>query len=218
MSKSLIRAFYNQQRLHGTVTRRLFDTAKLYAVKEAFSSGLVSAKEDMEGLLDWAAKPMFADNFLWSIFNKLFGIDLRIPFVTGNWTNQAIKKNLIVTVGKQAVAQQLGGTTTSPMTAIAIGIGTTAAAAANTTLESEITTNGGQRGAASVSNQTTTTAGDTERWIKTFTFTGSFSVTEEGVLDNNTSGGVLLARQVFAAVAIVSGDSLQITHSIQVTV
>jgi len=218
MSKSIVKAFHNQQRLCGTVTRRLFDTAKLYAVKEAFSSGLVSAKEDMEGLLDWAAKPMFADNFLWSIFNKLFGIDLRIPFVTGNWTNQAIKKNLVVTVGKQAVAQQLGGTTTSPMTAIAIGIGTTAAAAADTTLESEITTNGGERGAASVTNQTTTTTGDTERWIKTFTFTGSFSVTEEGVLDNNTSGGVLLARQVFAAVAIVSGDSLQITHSIQVTV
>jgi len=218
MKKSLAKIFHNRQRLHGTVTRRLFDTAKLYAVKEAISSGLASTREDIEALLDWASKPMFADNRLWSILNKLFGIDLKIPFITGNWTTQAVKKNLVVTVGKQAVAQQLGGTTTSPMTAIAIGIGTTAAAAGDTALESEITTGGGERGAATVSNQTTTTTGDTERWIKTFNFTDSFAVTEEGIFDNNTSGGILLARQVFSAVSVKNGDSLQITHNIQVTV
>jgi len=215
---NISKVFNNKSKLIGTVTRRLFDTSKLYVVKEALSSGLVSAKKDREALFDWASKPMFADNFIWSIFNKFFGIDLQIPFITGNWTTQAIKKNLVVTVGKQAVAQQLGGTTTSPMTAIAIGIGTTGAAAANTTLESEITTNGGERGAASVSNQTTTTAGDTERWIKTFTFTGGFAVTEEGILDNNAAGGVLLARQVFAAVSVVNEDSLQVTHNITATV
>ena len=215
---NISKVFNNKSKLIGTVTRRLFDTSKLYVVKEVLSSGLVSAKKDREALFDWASKPMFADNFIWSIFNKFFGIDLQIPFITGNWTTQAIKKNLVVTVGKQAVAQQLGGTTTSPMTAIAIGIGTTGAAAANTTLESEITTNGGERGAASVSNQTTTTAGDTERWIKTFTFTGGFAVTEEGILDNNAAGGVLLARQVFAAVSVVNEDSLQVTHNITATV
>jgi hypothetical protein len=162
-------------------------------------------------------KAMFADNWLWKLIKKNFNLDIQIPFITGNWTINPIKDNLVTTVGKAAVADQLGGTTTAPMTCVAIGIGTDAAAAADTTLGSEITTNGGERGAATVSNQTTTTAGDTERWIKTFTFTGAFAVTEEGILDNNTAGGVLLARQVFSAVNVVSGDSLQITHNIQVT-
>lgn len=162
------------------------------------------------------AKPMFQVNFLWRLFNKLFGVDYAIPFLFGKWTLNPITANLIPTVGKAAVADQFGGTTTSPMTAMAIGIGTTAAAAGDTTLESEITTNGGERGAATVSNETTTTAGDTEQWIKTFTFTGSFAVTEEGILDNNTSGGVLGARQVFSAVNVVSGDALQITHQVKV--
>lgn len=184
--------FKNNVGLVGTVERRLFDK-------------------------DGNAKKMFADNFIWRFLKKVFNVDIQIPFLTGFWTYNAIRHNLVTTVGKAAVADQTGGTTTSPMTALAIGIGTTAAAAADTTLESEITTNGGERGAAAVTNVTTTTADDTERWIKTWTFTGSFAVTEEGVLDNNTSGGVLLARQVFAAVNVVSGDSLQVTHSVQVT-
>jgi len=162
-------------------------------------------------------KKMFADNFVWRILKRFFNVDVQIPFLTGFWTYGVIRRNLVPTVGKAAVADQVGGTTTSPTTAIAIGIGVTGAAAGDTTLESEITTNGGERGAASVTNQTTTTAGDTERWIKTFSFTGTFAVTEEGLLDNNAAGGVLLARQVFSAVNVVNEDSLQITHNVQVT-
>ena len=179
--------------LVGTVERRLFDK-------------------------DGNLKKMFADNFVWRFLKKVFNVDVQIPFLTGFWSyKQIVRPNLVPTVGKAAVADQTGGTTTSPMTALAIGIGVTGAAAGDTTLESEITTNGGERGAAAVTNVTTTTAGDTEKWIKTWTFTGSFAVTEEGVLDNNTSGGVLLARQVFSAINVVSGDSLQVTHSVKVT-
>lgn len=208
--------FINKSGVKGIVERRLFDSERLEQVKAYLQAGFLTEKQK-EDLFNWAAKPQFADNFIWKLLNRLFHVDIKIPFITGNWTLKAVKHNLVTTVGKKAVADQLGGTTTAPMTAIAIGIGTTAAAAGDTTLESEITTNGGQRGAATVTNQTTTTTGDTERWIKTFNFTGSFSVTEEGILDNNTSGGVLLARQVFSAVPVVSGDSLQITHNIQVT-
>lgn len=206
----------NKSGVKGTVERRLFDSEKLKQVKAYLSAGFLTDKQK-EDLFDWAAKFQFADNWLWKVVKKYTGLDVRIPFVTGHWTKKAIKANLVTTVGKKAVADQLGGTTTAPMTAVAIGIGTTAANAADTTLESEITTNGGQRGAATVSNATTTTTGDTERWIKTFTFTGSFSVTEEGILDNNTSGGILLAHQIFSAVPVVSGDSLQVTHNIQIT-
>lgn len=206
----------NKYGIKGTVERRLFDSEKLEQVKKYLEAGLLTEKQK-EALFDWAAKPQFADNWLWKLINKALHLDLKIPFITGFWTNKAVKANLITTVGKKAVAGQLGGTTTAPMTCVAIGIGTTAANAADTTLESEIVADGGERGAATVSNQTTTSTGDTERWIKTFTFTGSRAVTEEGILDNNTAGGVLLAHQVFSAVNVVSGDSLQITHNVQVT-
>jgi len=162
-------------------------------------------------------KAMFNENALWKFFHKLFNIDLKIPFLFGMWTTAAIRRNLITTVGKKLVADQLGGTVTTPATSVAIGIGTGAAVAGDTTLGSEITTAGGERGAATVTNTTTTTTGDTEQWAKTFTFTGSFAVTEEGILNNVTSGGVLVARQVFSAVNVVSSDSLAITHKIQVT-
>jgi len=162
-------------------------------------------------------KPMFAENALWRLFHNLFGVDLQIPFLFGFWTTKAISRNLITNAGLAVVAGQINGATTAPVTAIAIGIGTTAAAAGNTALESEITTNGGQRGAATASRVTTTQTNDTAQWVKTFSFTGSFAVTEEGLLDNNTSGGNLLARQVFSAVNVASGDSLQITHKVAVT-
>lgn len=208
--------FINKSGVKGIVERRLFDSERLEQVKKYLDAKFLTEKQK-EDLFNWAAKPQFADNFVWRFINKLFHVDIKIPFITGQWTTKAVKHNLITTVGKKAVADQLGGSTTAPMTAVAIGIGTTAANAANTTLESEIVTAGGERGAATVTNQTTTTTGDTERWIKTFNFTDSFAVTEEGILDNNTSGGVLLARQVFSAVNVISGDSLQITHNVQVT-
>lgn len=204
-----------QTGIKGWTERRLFDTAKLQEVKKAIEVGL--SREVIDIMIERAAKPMFAGNRLWSFTRKQFNVDLQIPYLFGNWTTQAVRANLVTTVGKRVVADQLGGTTTTPVTAMAIGTGTTAAAAGDTALQTEISTGGGVRGAATVSNQTTTTTGDTERWVKTFSFTSSFAVTEEGLLDNNTSGGKLLAHQVFSAVNVVNGDSLQITHNVQVT-
>lgn len=208
MNKSIVA----QQGIKGKVERRLFDTKKLEFAK---SAALMGAEPSyVEKLLDLAAKPMFKENFVWRFFHKLFNVDLQIPFLFGIWTTKAISRNLITNVGLAIAAGQLNGVTTAPVTAIAIGIGTTAAAAGNTALESESTTNGAQRGAATTSRVTTTVTNDTSQWVKTFSFTGSFAVTEEGLLDNNTSGGNLLARQVFSAVNVVSGDSLQITHKV----
>lgn len=210
------KGFITKTGVKGWTERRLFDTARYEKVKSAIYRGGLS-QETIESLLNWAAKPMFAGNFLWSFFKKYFSVDLQIPLLFGYWTKNAIKSNLVTTKGKELVADQLGGTTTAPVTAVALGIGTTAAAAGDTALESEITTNGGERGAATVSNVTVTTTNDAERWIKTFTFTGSFAVTEEGLFVNNTSGGNMLARQVFSAVNVVTTDTLQITHTVQVT-
>jgi hypothetical protein len=139
----------------------------------------------------------------------LFGI--RIPYVTGVWVNQLKVANLITSAGKAGLASRVGGAgSEAAFTYIAIGIGTTAANVADTTLVSEITTAGGQRANSTASRTTTTVTNDTARLVNTFTFTGSFSVTEAGVL-NASSAGVLLCRQVFTAVSVASGDSLQIT-------
>ena len=157
------------------------------------------------------AKPMFQENFLWRLFKKYFSLDLQIPFLFGNWTTSVIKRNTVTTIGKQISAQQVGGTTSAPVTAIALGVGTPSA----TALGSESTTNGGSRGAATVSNQTTTLTGDTERWVKTFTFSGVLVLIEEGLFDNNTSGGNMLASQTFSAVTTANTDTLQITHNVK---
>lgn len=161
---------------------------------------------------DGNQKKLFHANALWIFFKKHFDLDFQIPFLFGNWSTSALKFNTITSVGKKATADQLGGTTTSPVTAIALGVGTPSA----TALGSESTTNGGSRGAATVSNTTTTTTGDTEQWVKTFTFSGSLALTEEGLFDNNTSGGIMLASQTFSAINVVDTDTLQITHKVKI--
>lgn len=158
------------------------------------------------------AKKLFSVNGLWKFLNKKFGIDLVIPFITGNFSFSGVKVNTITAVGKMVTAKQLGGTTTAPVTAIALGIGSPSA----TALGSEITTAGGQRGAATVTNTTTDSTGDTEQWVKTFTFTGSFAITEEGLFDNNSTGGNMLASQSFSAINVIDTDTLQITHKVKV--
>lgn len=103
----------------------------------------------------------------------------------------------------------------SAFTAIAIGIGTQGTPATATALASEITTNGGARAGATASQITTTVTNDTTSLVHTWTFTGSFAVTEEGIFDNATSGGHMLAYQTFAAINVVNTGTLKITHTYQ---
>lgn len=150
----------------------------------------------------------------WLNYVAAYGV--QIPLITGHYTYSMRGANLVTTAGKAGVAGRIGASgSPAAFTYIAIGIGTTAANVADTTLESEITTNGGQRAAASVSLVTTDTTNDTARAVVTFTFTGSFAVTEAGLL-NASSSGTLLNRQVFSAVNVVSGDTLQVTIDIDV--
>lgn len=134
----------------------------------------------------------------------------------GYFSTEMKLANLTTTAGKAGVASRINGSGgEAAFTYLAIGIGTTAAAIGDTTLQSEITTNGGQRAAATASRTTTDTTNDTARLVYTWTFTGSFAVTEAGAL-NAASVGTLLNRQVFTAVNVVSGDSLQVTVDIDV--
>jgi len=138
-----------------------------------------------------------------NLTSRLFGV----------FSSSMIVSNLITTTGVAGVAARINGSgSPDAYTYIALGTGTDAAADANTQLQTEITTSGGARANSAVSVVTTDTAGDTAQLQNTFSFTtgGTFAITESGVL-NAASTGTLLARQVFSAINVASGDSLQVT-------
>lgn len=194
-------------------------------IKRLFKAKLGLGEKNFEYVLrdkDGNIKPIFQPNglCLFLIKKGLLSANSEkiknIPFLFGNWQNKMVIANLITNAGKAGVASRINGAgSEAAFNYIAIGIGATAAAATNTTLESEITTNGGQRASATPTRTTTTVTNDTARNITTFTFTGGFAVTEAGEL-NAASAGVLLNRQVFTAVNVVPGDSLQITIDVSV--
>lgn len=143
-------------------------------------------------------------------FNHLAAHGIRNSLF-GSWQSSMVISNLVVSVGKAGAASRLNGAGgEAAFTYIALGTGTTAAAAGDTALQTEISTNGGGRANSTASRVTTTVTNDTAQLQNTFTFTGSFAITESGVL-NAASVGTLLARQVFSAVNVISGDNLQIT-------
>jgi len=170
---------------------------------------------DSEGNL----KQLFQPNkfYMWLLKRGLVSPNLTSPLF-GRFSTKLVISNLITTVGVAGIAARINGSgTPAAFTYIALGVGTAAAADADTQLASEITTSGGGRASASVSVVTTDTAGDTAQLQNTFNFTdgGTFAITESGVL-NAASTGTLLARQVFSAINVASGDSLQVTWKFDV--
>lgn len=158
---------------------------------------------------DGNSKKLFQGNKIWSLLKKAFNLDVQLPFITGKWTLNGVMYNTIAATGLSESAKLLGGIAADPISHMAIGIGTPSA----TALGSEIATNGGQRAAVTPTSQTTTITGDTNRSVNTFTFTGSFAVTEEGLFNAGAAGDMIASRS-FSAINVTSGDSLQITHDI----
>jgi hypothetical protein len=162
------------------------------------------------------SKTLFQPNKLGKMFFKAFRFLPKIPLLFGFNSYSLLVSNLVTNAGVAGVASRVNGNgAEAAFTYIAIGTGTAAAAATDTTLGTEITTNGGERGSATATRTTTDVSNDTATLVKTFTFTGSFAVTESGVL-NAASAGTMLARQVFSAINVVSGDSLQITWNFDI--
>lgn len=157
----------------------------------------------------------------WRIVSWLIKQGLISPFhpksfVFGRWATELSNANLVTNAGLAGAASRLNGAgSEAAFTYIALGTGTTAAAAGNTALETEITTNGGSRASATASRITETQTNDTARLVHTFEFTGALAITESGIL-NAASTGVLLARQVFSAINVGNGDSLQVTWDVTV--
>ena len=149
------------------------------------------------------------------VLNHLAAYGLRIPGLTGSYGFSRNISNLMTNAGFAGVASRINGSgAEAAFVYIAVGTGTTAAAAADTTLQTETTTSGLGRVSATASRVTTTQTNDTAQLQNTFSATGSVAVTESGVL-NASSAGTLLCHQVFSAINVVSGDSLQITWKIK---
>lgn len=106
----------------------------------------------------------------------------------------------------------LGGTV---FTALAVGTSNTAVSASQTALQAELTTLGLSRHAATVTQTTTAQTNDTLSFTYTWSVTGSTTVNEIGIFNNNSSGGTMLSRALTGAVAVVNTNQLTATYTWQ---
>lgn len=138
------------------------------------------------------------------------------PFF-GSWQSEKTIGNLITNAGFALAAGLLNGSgSPAAATYIAVGTGATAANVTDTTLQTETATSGLSRAAGTVSLVTTTVTNDTAQILKSFSVSGTVAVTESGVL-NAASTGTLLCRQVFTAINVVNGDTLQVTWKVKMS-
>jgi hypothetical protein len=135
--------------------------------------------------------------------------ELRITVTNpeGNITQETVVPNLVVTSGKDFIAERMKDATTTAMSHMAIGTGSTAAAAGDTTLGTE---------AGRVSLTSTTVTNNAVAYVATFgAGTGTGAITEAGLF-NASSGGDLLCRTVFSVINKGAADTLGITWTVTV--
>ena len=126
----------------------------------------------------------------------------------GNVKECREETNTVVTTGLNFIASRIGGDSSSLMSHMAIGSGTTTAAASDTDLESIL----GSREAL----DSTTVTNNTIKYIASFeSGEGSGAVTEAGIF-NASSGGTMLCRTTFPVVNKIVDDVLTITWTITV--
>lgn len=169
-------------------------------------------------------KPIFQENVLTKALLKTGYLSptwinsplsfLIAPFL-GSWKSEKVIGNLITNAGFALAAGLLNGSgSPAAATFIAVGTGVTAANVTDTTLQTETATSGLSRAAGTLSLVTTSVTNDTAQILKSFSVSGTVAVTESGVL-NAASTGTLLCRQVFSAINVVNGDTLQVTWKVQ---
>lgn len=114
--------------------------------------------------------------------------------------------NLVVTVGRQHIADQMADKGEAAMSHMAIGTGTTAADAADTALETEL-----DRNALTSKTQGTGTDAHKVTYVADWAAgDGTGAITEAGIF-NSASAGVMLCRSVFAVKNKAAGDTLTMT-------
>lgn len=135
--------------------------------------------------------------------------ELRITVTNpeGNITQETVVPNLVVTSGKDFIAERMKDATTTAMSHMAIGTGSTAAAAGDTALGTE---------AGRVSLTSTTVTANAVAYVATFgAGTGTGAITEAGLF-NASSGGDMLCRTVFSVINKGAADTLGITWTVTV--
>ena len=126
---------------------------------------------------------------------------------TGKILDSETIHNLIVDTGLERIAKLINGESSTYFRAIAVGEGTDAAASGDTELQDEV-----KREEADLSYEADFKA----KFAKTFTFDGSYAITEAGLFDSATvSGSVMMNRLVFAAKNVTT--EIQLIVSVTIT-
>ena len=117
--------------------------------------------------------------------------------------------NLVVTAGKNVIADRLGKATPSKgvMTHMALGTSSTAPASADTTLGAEIA-------ASRVTLTSTTVTGNAVQYVATFAAgVGTGAVVEAGLF-NASSAGDMLCRTTFSVINKGASDTMTVTWTV----
>ena len=125
-------------------------------------------------------------------------------------------RHLIVTAGKNFVTDAWQNIVElEVMKFHAIGTGTNAAAAGDTALQTELSTVYNPDNTRATGSLTEGAGANVFRTVGTNTVDNTAAVTEWGLMSQAaTGGGTLFDRQVFSALNLASGDSLQTTYDL----
>lgn len=132
----------------------------------------------------------------------------RVNKETGEILDTEVIHNIIVNTGKERVARLLNGVSSTYFRAIAVGTGATGELVGNTALQTEVT-----RATATLSYEASYKA----KFEYTFTFGGSYALTEAGLFDSATvSGSTMLNRTTFSAKNV--STVIQLIATVTITV
>jgi len=137
-------------------------------------------------------------------------VSIKLFDESGNLKDEREIHNLVVTSGKNHIADQLSATPgEAAMSHMAIGTGTDAAAAGDTTLKTEL-----DRNALTSRTDSNNVVTYVANWAAG---DGTGAITEAGIF-NDASAGTMLARTVFDVVNKGAGDTLSISWALTISV
>lgn len=118
-----------------------------------------------------------------------------------------VSTKVVTTAGVNYLVSTLNSATASNVFRFhATGTGTTAEAVGQTALVTEVATR-------ATGTQTVGASANIYRTVGLVTYAGSFAITEHGIF-SAASAGTLLDRSVFAAINVISGDSIEFTYEL----
>lgn len=119
---------------------------------------------------------------------------------------EEVTDNLVVTVGRYHIADQMADQGEAAMSHMAIGTGSTAVAAGDTALDTEL-----DRNALTSITQGTGTDANKVTYVGDWAAgDGTGAITEAGIF-NSASAGIMLCRTVFSVKNKGAGDTLTLT-------